>query len=74
MITQEDGGVALDPVCGTPVIESEARSVEYKHRKYFFCSERCRDRFAHQAERIRLGELAKMGALFAVKGATWGLA
>ena len=70
----DEGGVAIDPICGRPVVEGDAESLEYKRRTYFFCSEKCRGRFERQAERIHVGELAKMGALFSEKKASWGLA
>jgi YHS domain-containing protein len=67
-------GVSIDPVCGKPVAEEGAESLEYKRKTYFFCSHRCRGRFERQAERIRVGELAKMGTLFAEKKPRWGVA
>jgi YHS domain-containing protein len=69
-----DGGVALDPICGRPVLETESENAEYKRKKYFFCSKGCRSRFERHAERIHVGELARMGALFATSGAHWGVA
>jgi YHS domain-containing protein len=69
-----EGGVSIDPICGKPVVEDDARSLEYKRRTYFFCSERCRGRFERQAERIHVGELARMGSLFTEKKARWGVA
>lgn len=73
-MAQHGGGVALDPVCGKPVREADAEALEYKRKKYFFCSRRCRTRFEHQAERIHVNELARMGALFATSKAHWGVA
>jgi YHS domain-containing protein len=67
-------GMSIDPVCGKPVAEDGAASFEYKRRTYYFCSPGCRGRFERQAERIHVGELAKMGALFAEKKARWGVA
>ncbi len=69
-----EGGVSIDPVCGKPVVEEDAESFEYKRRTYFFCSERCRGRFERQAERLHVGELAKMGSLFAESKPRWGIA
>jgi YHS domain-containing protein len=75
MRTDEDeGGVAIDPICGRPVIESDSETLEYKKKKYFFCSDGCRSRFERQAERIHVGELAKLGALFGERRARWGVA
>jgi YHS domain-containing protein len=69
-----EGGVSIDPICGKAVVEDGARSLEYKRRTYFFCSDRCRGRFERQAERIHVGELARMGSLFTEKKARWGVA
>ncbi len=66
---------AIDPVCGRPVAESTAETSEYRSRKYFFCSRRCRRRFEGQAERMRAAELARLGALFGnTRKAPWGMA
>ncbi len=75
MTNDGDVGVAVDPVCGKPVtIREDGPSIEYKRRTYHFCSERCRGRFERQAERIHVGELAKMGRLFSEAKAHWGVA
>lgn len=72
---ERGGGVSIDPICGGPVMEEDAPSMEYKRRTYFFCSERCRGRFERHAERIHVGELAKMGSLFGEQHkARWGVA
>lgn len=70
----EQGSVAIDPVCGKPVLEEDAEAFEYKKRRYFFCSHRCLQRFERQAERIHVGELARMGALFGERRNRWGVA
>jgi YHS domain-containing protein len=68
-------GVSFDPMCGKPVVDADAESLEYKHRTYFFCSERCRNRFARHTERIRMNDLARLGALFhGGKKVSWGVA
>jgi YHS domain-containing protein len=67
-------GVSIDPVCGRPVLESASEAVDYKKRKYFFCSARCRKGFERQAERIHVGELARMGNLFGERKVRWGVA
>jgi YHS domain-containing protein len=63
-----------DPVCGREVDPSEAPASEYKKRRYYFCSPRCKERFERQAERLRLQELARMGALFQHAKVRWGVA
>jgi YHS domain-containing protein len=64
----------LDPVCGRNLEEPETQpSTEYKKRRYFFCSERCRSAFEKQAERFRLTELAKAGALLSPGRVRWGI-
>jgi YHS domain-containing protein len=63
-----------DPICGREVNPSGAASTEYKKRRYYFCSPRCKERFERQAERLRLQELARMGALFAHQRVRWGVA
>jgi YHS domain-containing protein len=67
-------GMSIDPICGKPVADDEAESLEYKRKTYFFCSQRCRGRFERHAERIHVSELAKMGALFAERKPHWGVA
>jgi YHS domain-containing protein len=74
MARHGEGSVSIDPICGKPVVEREADSFDYKRKTYYFCSPRCRARFELQAERIRVGELARIGALFAKKKARWGVA
>ena len=65
---------SFDPICGKPVDPDGAQALEYKRRKYFFCSERCKARFERQAERHRVQDLARMGALFANQKVRWGVA
>jgi YHS domain-containing protein len=73
-MVDEEGGVAVDPICGKPVIEDESEEVEYKRRRYFFCSGGCRQRFERLAERIHVSELAKAGTLLSGRRASWGVA
>jgi YHS domain-containing protein len=68
------GDTAFDPICGKRVDPAGSQNVEYKRRKYFFCSGHCKERFEHQAERHRVQDLARMGALFANQKVRWGLA
>jgi YHS domain-containing protein len=70
----EESGVSIDPICGRPVMEEDAEALEYKKRKYFFCSDGCRHRFERQAERIHVGEMAKAGSLFGERRVRWGVA
>ncbi|RKG57452.1 YHS domain-containing protein [Corallococcus sp. AB011P] len=64
-----------DPVCGRHLEAPEGHpSSEYKKRRYFFCSEGCRTAFERQAERFRLNELARAGALMSPGRVRWGLA
>ncbi len=74
MADGDGSGVSIDPMCGRPVVDGDSESFEYKKRRYFFCSGRCRARFERQAERIHIGELAKMGALFGTQKVRWGVA
>ncbi|HET7490499.1 MAG TPA: heavy metal translocating P-type ATPase [Bradyrhizobium sp.] len=54
----EDGGgpeanVAIDPVCGMRVAREGAKHrFEYRGHEYFFCSDRCRERFRSQPEKF----------------------
>jgi len=65
-----------DPICGRKVSAGETSviSVEFKKRKYYFCSEGCKASFQHEAERIRLHELARVGALLSAGKVRWGMA
>lgn len=65
----------LDPVCGRSLDRAEGQPTsEYKKRKYFFCSEKCRSAFEKQAERFRMNDLARAGALMSPSRVRWGLA
>ncbi len=64
----------FDPVCGRHVEPSRAEAAEVQHRKVYFCSARCRARFAARTERERVDALARMGALLARPPIRWGLA
>ncbi len=67
-------GPPNDPICGKPVEPAGSRTAEYKHKTYYFCSDRCRERFEKRTERMRLQELARMGALLTRSKARWGIA
>jgi YHS domain-containing protein len=64
----------FDPICGKRVDPSGSHALEYRKRKYFFCSDDCKARFERQAERHRVRDLARMGALFANQKVRWGVA
>jgi YHS domain-containing protein len=65
----------FDPICGKKVVSNRGTpTFEYKKKRYFFCSDRCRQAFEHEAERLRLHELAKVGALLSKGRVRWGLA
>ncbi len=68
-------GKSYDPICGVRVEGGlGAPKSEYKKRWYFFCSEKCRQEFERAAERIRMQEAARAGALFTHGKVRWGLA
>lgn len=68
-------GRSYDPICGVQVDGSDlSPSSEYKKRRYFFCSNKCKHEFERAAERIRMQEAARAGALFTHGKVRWGLA
>jgi YHS domain-containing protein len=68
-------GRSYDPICGVLVQSGDcAPSSEYKKRRYFFCSQKCKHEFERAAERIRMQESARAGALFTQGKVKWGLA
>jgi YHS domain-containing protein len=68
-------GRSYDPICGTAVEGGDRTpSAEYKKRRYFFCSDKCKHEFERAAERIRMQEVAQAGALFTRGKVRWGLA
>lgn len=73
----EGEGMVLDPVCGQPVLLSDDDTVSLRHhgRLFHFCGAACRGRFISLADRIRLEEAAKRGALFEPRARIrWGVA
>lgn len=67
--------MAYDPICGRKVIPaSDTPSCEYKKRTYHFCSAGCRAEFDRAAERMRLSDAARAGALLSQGRVRWGLA
>lgn len=71
---QPKGDGTFDPICGQRVEPDASFRAEYKRRTYFFCSPGCRERFERQAERHRVRDLARMGALLSDQRVRWGQA
>lgn len=67
-------GISRDPICGKPVVQDDSDSVEYKRRRYYFCSAGCKGRFERRTEKLRMLDLARMGALFTKARVQWGVA
>ena len=68
-------GESYDPICGIKVAGSlMSPNSEYKKRRYFFCSQKCKHEFERAAERIRMQETARAGALFSQGKVRWGIA
>jgi len=64
-----------DPICGKGVGDEEkVQSVEYKRRRFYFCSSDCRAAFLKRTERARIRELARVGALLSSGKVRWGMA
>lgn len=67
--------MVFDPICGKKVSAgAKTPTSEHKKKRYYFCSDRCRAAFDREAERLRLHELAKVGALLSKGRVRWGLA
>lgn len=66
----------FDPICGKKLgtFPVTPFSAEFKKRRYYFCSERCRAAFERHAERLRVSETARAGALLSPGRVSWGLA
>lgn len=63
-----------DPICGRRLAGTPGHhSAEYKRRRYFFCSARCKTEFQERTEKFRLVELAKKGALLTPGKVRWGI-
>jgi YHS domain-containing protein len=75
MVKTDEKIQSYDPICGAPVADSDcAHFTEYKKRRYYFCSPKCKAEFDRAAERIRMQEAARVGALFTRGRVKWGLA
>jgi YHS domain-containing protein len=73
----EADGRVMDPVCGRSLRADGPLTVRLVHHgeTFHFCSEGCRERFERLAERVRVGEVLKMGALFSPsEKVRWGVA
>jgi YHS domain-containing protein len=69
------GREECDPICGIKIpLDAAAYSAEYKKRRYVFCSEKCKHEFERAAERTRMQEAARAGALFTLGRVRWGIA
>jgi len=67
--------MAWDPICGRKVVPArQTPASEYRKRHYYFCSPSCREEFEHAAERVRLQEAARAGALLSHGRVRWGMA
>jgi len=63
-----------DPICGRRLPGAPSGySAEYKKRRYYFCSEQCKDAFHVRAERFRMAELARSGSLLTPGKVRWGV-
>lgn len=72
---EPSGRGPYDPICGRALdVEQLSYSVEYKKRRYYFCSDKCRSAFEARTEKFRLNELARAGALLSPGRVRWGLA
>lgn len=64
-----------DPICGKELAGEEVvPAVEYKRRRFHFCSDECRSAFLKRTERARIRELARVGALLSSGKVRWGMA
>lgn len=67
--------MAYDPICGRKVeAVPSAPSAEYKKRTYHFCSGDCRAEFERAAQRVKLHEAARAGALLSRGKVRWAYA
>ncbi len=67
--------MAYDPICGKKISPMrDTPAVEYKKRTYYFCSPTCHREFQRAAERVKLQDAARAGALLSHGKVRWGLA
>lgn len=73
--SEPSGRGPYDPICGRALsVEMLTHSMEYKKRRYYFCSAKCRQMFEQRTEKFRLNELARAGALLSPGRVRWGIA
>ena len=65
-----------DPICGRRFGRGRVPeyAAEYRRRRYYFCSSRCRAAFEKHVQRFRVSEMAKVGALLSPGRVSWGIA
>lgn len=67
--------MAYDPICGRKIETArDTPSAEYKKRTYHFCSPDCRTEFEKAAQRVKLHEAARAGALLSRGKVRWAFA
>ena len=67
--------MAYDPICGRKIDPiRNTPTTEYKKRTYYFCSAGCHHEFDHAAQRIKMHDAARAGALLTSGKVRWGLA
>ena len=67
--------MTYDPICGRKVVATTSTPrAEYKKRTYHFCSQQCWGEFQRAAERVKVQEAARAGALLNRGKVRWGLA
>jgi Cu+-exporting ATPase len=62
---------AIDPVCGMTVDPQKARSHVHEGTAYYFCSQRCHDRFAAEPAKYLKPQAADPEPPAAMPGAVW---
>jgi Cu+-exporting ATPase len=67
--------MAYDPICGKKLEPGrDTPTAEYKKRTYHFCSGDCRAEFEQAAQRVKLQEAARAGALLNRGKVRWAFA
>jgi P-type Cu+ transporter len=55
-VASNDGGQAIDPVCGMRVATTSHRYVDHQGKRHHFCCDGCRSKFLEDPERYLVGE------------------